>query len=90
MAGSLSCTKAARPADGFMRMTEYKKICDFQNLYKAHKVARLGKRNVKEVIDFELNLAQNLTRISDSLKNRIICYKFVEIFPSTARTQSLD
>ena len=70
MAGSLSCTKAARPADGFMRMTEYKKICDFQNLYKAHKVARLGKRNVKEVIDFELNLAQNLTRISDSLKNR--------------------
>lgn len=51
-------------------MTEYEKICDFQNLYKAHKVARLGKRDVKEVIDFELNLSKNLTRISDSLKNK--------------------
>lgn len=54
----------------FMTMTDYEKICDFQNLYKAHKVARLGKRDVKEVIDFELNLAKNLTRISDSLKNK--------------------
>lgn len=51
-------------------MTEYEKICDFQNLYKAHKVARLGKRDVKEVIDFELNLSKNLTLISDSLKNK--------------------
>ena len=51
-------------------MTDYEKICDFQNLYKAHKVARLGKRDVKEVIDFELNLSKNLTRISDSLKNK--------------------
>ena len=54
----------------FMTMTDYEKICDFQNLYKAHKVARLGKRGVKEVIDFELNLSKNLTRISDSLKNK--------------------
>jgi len=54
----------------FMTMTDYEKICDFQNLYKAHKFARLGKRDVKEVIDFELNLAKNLTRISDSLKNK--------------------
>lgn len=53
-----------------MTMTNYEKICDFQNLYKAHKIARLGKRDVKEVIDFELNLAKNLTRISDSLKNK--------------------
>lgn len=41
-------------------MTEYEKICDFQNLYKAHKVARLGKRDVKEVIDFELNLSKHV------------------------------
>ena len=51
-------------------MTEYEKICDFQNLYKAHRVARLGKRDVNEVIDFELNLAENLTRISDALKDK--------------------
>ena len=51
-------------------MTEYEKICDFQNLYKAHKAARRGKRDVKEVINFELDLADNLTRISDALKEK--------------------
>ena len=51
-------------------MTDYEKIWSFQNLYNAHRVARLGKRDVKEVIDFELSLSKNLTRISDSLRNR--------------------
>ena len=50
-------------------MTDYEKIWDFQNLYQAHKAARLGKRDVKEVIDFELNLGRNLARISDSLRD---------------------
>lgn len=49
-------------------MTDYEKICDFQNLYKAHTVARRGKRNNREVIEFEMNLSENLTEISDSLK----------------------
>ena len=47
----------------------YEKIYDFQNLYNAHKRARLGKRNTREVIEFELNLSENLTRLSDSLRN---------------------
>lgn len=46
----------------------YERIYDFQNLYKAHKRARLGKRNTREVIEFELNLSENLTRLSDSLR----------------------
>ena len=50
-------------------MTDYEKLFDFQNLYKAHRKARLGKQGTREVIDFEMNLAQNLTEISDSLKN---------------------
>lgn len=50
-------------------MTDYDKICDFFNLYKAHTVARRGKRTTREAIDFEMNLAANLTEISDSLKN---------------------
>ena len=50
-------------------MTDYEKIWGFQNLYKAHTVARLGKRSVGEVIDFEMNLAHNLSEISDALKN---------------------
>lgn len=49
-------------------MKDYEKIWDFENLYKAHKVARLGKRNTREVIEFEMNLAKNLTEISDSLR----------------------
>ena len=51
-------------------MTDYDKIYDFQNLYKAHKAARIGKRDVKEVIDFELNLGGNLAKISDSLRDK--------------------
>ena len=51
-------------------MTDFEKIWNFQNLYKAHKTARLGKRDVNEVIDFELELASNLTRLSDSIRNK--------------------
>ena len=50
-------------------MLEYDKICDFQNLYKAHKAARLGKRHEREVIDFEMNLGERLTNLSQMLKN---------------------
>ena len=51
-------------------MTDYEKIYDFQNLYKAHTVARRSKRTTREVIEFEMNLGENLTALSDSLKNR--------------------
>lgn len=50
-------------------MTDYEKICDFQNLYKAHTIARRNKRTTREVIEFEMNLAENLTTISETLKN---------------------
>lgn len=51
-------------------MTDYEKNYDFQNLYKAHTVARRSKRTTREVIEFEMNLGENLTALSDSLKNR--------------------
>lgn len=51
-------------------MDEYEKVYNFQNLYKAHKAARHGKRNTKEVVDFELELSSNLVKISDDLKNK--------------------
>ena len=66
----------------------YEKIYDFENLYKAHKRARLGKRTQKEVIDFELNLPENLTRLSDSLKNQtyeISGYYSFEVFDPKQR-----
>ena len=48
---------------------DYEKICDFENLYKAHKKARLGKRQVTECIDFEMNLGEQLASLSENLKN---------------------
>lgn len=57
------------PADEVLTMTDYEKIYDFQNLYKAHTVARRSKRNNREVIEFEMNLGENLTALSDELKN---------------------
>ena len=51
-------------------MTDYEKICDFENLYKAHKRARCCKRHKKDVILFEMNLAENLWNIKTSLENR--------------------
>lgn len=51
-------------------MTDYEKIFDFQNLYKAHTAARKGKRNTREVIDFEMNLSENLTLLSEELKKK--------------------
>lgn len=53
-----------------MEPTDYEKICDFQNLYKAHLQSRKGKREKPEVIRFELNLAENLACMSRDLKNR--------------------
>lgn len=46
------------------------KLYNFENLYNAHKKSRLGKRNNKEVIDFEMNLAKNIVDMSDAIKNK--------------------
>lgn len=51
-------------------MKDYDKICDFQNLYSAHKKARLGKRHVKEVIEFEMNISASLDRLAFALKEK--------------------
>ncbi len=50
-------------------MTDYEKIYDFQKLYKAHTAARRSKRATREVIEFEMNLGENLTALSDMLKS---------------------
>jgi retron-type reverse transcriptase len=39
-------------------------------LYKAHKAARRGKRGKSEVIDFEMNLAENIISLQEELLNR--------------------
>ena len=52
-----------------VRMTEYEKIYQFENLYHAYKMAARSKRGKKEVVEFELNLAQNLWALHDELKS---------------------
>lgn len=50
------------------QLDNYDGVISFENLYKAHRRARLGKRHKKEVIDFELNLSENLWKIHNELK----------------------
>lgn len=50
-------------------MTDYEKVWNFQNLYRAHTAARRGKRSTREVIEFEMSLGENLTELSDALKS---------------------
>ena len=45
----------------------YDAVCDFQNLYAAHAKARRGKLRKREVIEFELDLGCNLTRLREEL-----------------------
>ena len=45
----------------------YDAVCDFANLYAAHTRARRGKMHKREVVEFELSLAQNLVRLREEL-----------------------
>jgi len=47
---------------------EFENIISFENLYNAHRRARLGKRHKKEVIEFEMNLSENLWALHNELK----------------------
>lgn len=69
-------------------MTDYEKICDFTNLYKAHKRARLGKQKKHEVIFFEMNLAQNIMQVKRELESKnynVKGYYSFEIFEPKLR-----
>ena len=45
----------------------FDRLWDFQNLYRAHRKARLSKRHKREVILFEKDLALNLTMLSRAI-----------------------
>ena len=46
------------------------KIFTFENLYEAHKKCRLAKQHKREVIQFESNLAVNINKIINDIKNK--------------------
>lgn len=69
-------------------MTDYEKICDFANLYKAHRRARLGKQKKREVIDFETELSANLIKLKRELESgdyKMKGYYSFEIFEPKRR-----
>lgn len=47
----------------------YETVVSFENLLKAHKRARRGKREKRDVIIFELKLEQELLELEKQLKN---------------------
>lgn len=74
-------------------MNEYEKIYCFENLYQAHKKARRGKQNTKEVILYETKLTENLVKLSYHLQNGTYkvqgYHKFIIHDPKTREIQAL-
>ncbi len=48
---------------------DYKKIYDFENLYRAYITSRKCKRGTRDVIQFEMNAGPNLSRLQEELAN---------------------
>jgi retron-type reverse transcriptase len=48
----------------------YSQVYDFENLYRAYRAARQGKRSIPQVAEFELNSAENLLILQEELKNQ--------------------
>lgn len=75
-------------------MTEYEKIYQFENLYRSYKAAARCKRTKGEVIDFELNLAQNLWKLHEELKSKKYhpsgYYRFMIYDPKKREIQALS
>lgn len=71
----------------------YEKLTSFEMLYKAHTLARMGKRHKEDVIMFEHNLFMNLIDIEEKLKNKtyeVDNYRTFEIFePKRREIQAL-
>ena len=59
----------------------YKKIYDFGNLYVAYRKARKGKTKKIYVIEFEIDLRNNLLKLQEELKNQTYFPKPLVTFP---------
>jgi retron-type reverse transcriptase len=59
----------SRQPSGGLAITDFERICDFQNLYKAHAAARCGKQGKFDVIHFEINLSENICSLQRRLQD---------------------
>jgi len=70
-------------------MSQYKKMCIFQNLYDAHLAARKGKRCKGEIIRYEMNLGPNLCILLHELEEKLYKprgYKHFMVYEPKARS----
>lgn len=75
-------------------MITFEQIFNFDNLYRSHLRARCGKRHKREVVDFELNLFNNLTSLEKDLTSglyKVRGYKRFMIYdPKEREIQALS
>lgn len=71
----------------------YEVIYEFGNMYEAHRKARRCKRDKKEIIEYEMDLSQNLCRLQQELQNdtyKISKYREFTIYdPKKRKIQAL-
>ena len=74
-------------------MEEYERIYCYESLYQAHKLARKGKQNTREVILYEMRLSENIERLSYHLRQhtyRVRGYRKFRIYdPKEREIQAL-
>ena len=61
--------QSAFPTANGAIMSDIEKVYAFENLFKAYKAARLGKRGTKEEIQFETEISRNLVNLSNALRD---------------------
>ena len=61
--------QSAFPTANGANMSDIEKAYAFENLFKAYKAARLGKRGTKEEIQFETEISRNLVNLSNALRD---------------------
>ncbi|MDR3216791.1 MAG: RNA-directed DNA polymerase [Clostridiaceae bacterium] len=74
-------------------MSEFDSISSYESLYKAHRAARLGKRDKSDVIKFEMRLSENLYKLKDALESETYVvsgyHNFLVFDPKTREIQAL-
>lgn len=72
----------------------YDRICTFESLFRAYKLATKSKRSKREIVEFELDLAANLWSLHDELENESYhaagYHRFMVFDPKTREIQALS
>lgn len=75
-------------------MITFEQVFNFDSLYRSHLRARCCKRHKRDVVNFEINLAENLTKLTEELNNgtyKIRGYhKFMIYDPKEREIQALS